>query len=402
MDYSELEQLYIISNRKIREVDTAFHRYLYDQINWDNRIIGIKGNGGVGKTTLVLQHIKEAFPDNHDKVLYVRLDNMWFKTHDLMDLVEYHYTHGGTHIFLDEVHHLRGWASYIKSMYDDYNDLHVVYTGSSMLEIAMREVDLGRRQRVYTLNGMSFREFLNFEGYNVGDALTLEQVLTNHAQLAADICHGKKILPLFSQYLQYGCYPFFREEGDSFFERLHAVVLHVLENDLPQVEDISYTTIEKIKRMLMILAERVPMMPKMAELYRELETNRDNGLRMLSLLHRAGLIALYSHEVINLNSLNKPDKIYLNNPNLMYCLSSHIDKGTLRETFFYDQLRCVSEVLLPKKGDFMLNREYLFEVGGKNKTFEQIKDEPKSFLAIDDIETGHFNRIPLWLFGFLY
>lgn len=402
MDYSEVEQLYVISTRKINEVDTSFHRYLYDQINWANRIIGIKGNGGVGKTTLVLQHIKEAFSENRDKVLYVRLDNMWFKTHDLMDLVEYHYTHGGTHIFLDEVHHLRGWASYIKSMYDDYNDLHVVYTGSSMLEIALREVDLGRRQRVYTLNGMSFREYLQFEGYDVGEALTLEQVLTDHTRLASDISQGKKILPLFAQYLQHGCYPFYREEGDSFFERLHAVVLHVLENDLPQVEEISYTTIEKIKRMLMILAERVPLMPKMAELYRELETNRDNGLRMLSLLHRAGLLALYSHEVINLNSLNKPDKIYLNNPNLMYCLSPHIDKGTLRETFFYDQLRCVAEVLLPKKGDFMLNREYLFEVGGKNKTFEQIKDEPKSFLAIDDVETGHFNRIPLWLFGFLY
>ena len=171
---------------------------------------------------------------------------------------------------------------------------------------------------------------------------------------------------------------------------------------MPQVADISYTTIEKIKRMLMILAERVPLMPKMAELYRELETNRDNGLRMLALLDRAGLLALYAHEIINLNSLNKPDKIYLNNPNLMYCLSTHIDKGTLRETFFYDQLRCVSEVLLPKKGDFMINREYLFEVGGKSKTFDQIKDEPKSFLAVDEVETGHFNRIPLWLFGFLY
>jgi len=401
MDYSDLEQLYIISERKISEVDTTFHRYLYPQINWNNRIIGIKGNGGVGKTTLVLQHIREAFPDR-SKVLYVRLDNMWFKTHDLMDLVEYHYTHGGTHIFIDEVHHLRSWANYIKSMYDDYNDLHVVYTGSSMLEIAQREADMGRRQRVYTLNGMSFREFLNFEGYNVGEAVTLEDLLKRHTQIASDICCGKKILPLFSQYLQHGCYPFYKEDGDGFFDRLHSVVLHILESDLPHVEDISYTTIEKIKRMLMILAERVPMMPKMAELYRELETNRENGNRMLALLAKAGLLTLYAHEVINLNSLNKPDKIYLNNPNLMYCLSTHIDKGTLRETFFYDQLRNAGEVLLPKKGDFMLNRKYLFEVGGKGKSFDQIKDEPNSFLAVDDVETGHFNCIPLWLFGFLY
>lgn len=401
MDYADLEQLYVISNRKINEVDTSFHRYLYSQINWDNRIIGIKGNGGVGKTTLVLQHIREAFPDR-SKVLYVRLDNMWFKTHNLMDLVEYHYTHGGTHIFLDEVHHLRGWVSYIKSMYDDYNDLHVVYTGSSMLEIAQREADMGRRQRIYTLNGMSFREFLNFEGYNVGEAISLEDLLKNHTQIASDICHKKKILPLFSQYLQHGCYPFYKEEGDGFFDRLHGVILHVLENDLPQVEDISYTTIEKIKRMLMILAERVPMTPKMSELYRELETNREHGNRMLATLAKAGLLALYSREMINLNSLNKPDKIYLNNPNLMYCLSTHVDKGTLRETFFYDQMRSVSEVLLPKNGDFMIDRQYLFEVGGKGKSFDQIKDEPNSFLAVDDIETGHFNRIPLWLLGFLY
>lgn len=148
--------------------------------------------------------------------------------------------------------------------------------------------------------------------------------------------------------------------------------------------------------------ETIPLTPKMSELYRELETNRENGNRMLALLAKAGLLSLYSHEVINLNSLNKPDKIYLNNPNLMYCLSTHIDKGTIRETFFYDQLRSVSEVLLPKKGDFRINREYLFEVDGKGKNFVQIKDEPQSFLAIDDIETGHFNRIPLWLFGFLY
>lgn len=401
MDYSDFEQLYIISDRKIKEVDTSFHRYLYSQINWDNRIIAIKGNGGVGKTTLLLQYIREAFPDR-SRVLYVRLDNMWFKTHNLMDLVEYHYTHGGTHIFLDEVHHLPEWDMYIKSMYDDYKDLHVVYTGSSMLEIAHREADLGRRQRIYTLNGMSFREFLNFEGYNVGESITLDTLLTDHVKLASDICNGKKILPLFAQYLQHGCYPFYREEGDGFYERLHGVILHVLENDLPHVEDVSYTTVEKIKRMLMILSERVPFMPKMAELFRELETNRDNGMRMLALLAKAGLLSLFSHQVINLNSLNKPDKIYLNNPNLMYCLSTHIDKGTLRETFFYDQLRNVSEVLLPKSGDFWVNRSYLFEVGGKGKNFDQIKDEPNSFLAVDEVETGHFNRIPLWLFGFLY
>ena len=401
MEYNDVEIVYQLSERKITEVKTFFHRYLYSQINWNNQIIGIKGAAGVGKTTLVLQHIKESFKDR-SKVLYVRMDNMWFQTHDLMDLVEYHYTHGGTHIFLDEIHHLHNWADYIKSLHDDYSSLKVVYTGSSMLEIARHEADLGRRQRVYTLHAMSFREFLNFEGYNVGEAIPLETILSEHTSLAPSIIEGKKILPLFEKYLECGCYPFYKEEGDGFLDRLHGVILHILENDLPKVVDVSYVTIDKIKRMLMILAERVPFVPKLSELYRELETNREQGLKMLGLLAKAGLIALFSHEVVNLNSLNKPDKMYMENTNLMYCLSTHIDKGTLRETFFYHQLKCFNVVEMPKKGDFLIDKQYLFEVGGKGKSFDQIKDEPNSFLAVDDLEIGHFNRIPLWLFGFLY
>lgn len=398
-DFNQLYQTFIL---RLRETQTDFHRYLYDQINWDNRIIGIKGAGGVGKTTMVLQHIKESGIDI-SKVIYASMDNLWFGTHDLMDLVEYHHTHGGRLLVLDEIHRLHNWSTYVKNIYDNYPEMKLIYTGSSMLSITKHEADLGRRQRVYTLHGMSFREFLVFEGYNPGAAVSLDELLKDHVSIAMRVMpKEERILPMFERYLQHGCYPFYKEEGDGFAERLQATILRVLENDLPNVEDVSYSTIQKTIKMLMILAERVPLMPKMAELYRELETTRDQGLKMLDWLEKAALVNLASVEVRNLKALGKPDKILMNNTNLMFALSSHVDTGTMRETFFYHQLSCVHEILLAKRGDFMVERKHLFEVGGKSKTFEQISDEPNSYLAVDDIETGMFNRIPLWMFGLLY
>lgn len=402
MEAADFNQLYHTFILRLSETTTDFHRYLYHQINWDNRVIGIKGAGGVGKTTLVLQHIKESGIDVQ-KVLYASMDNLWFETHDLMDLVEYHHNHGGSLLVLDEIHRLRNWPTYVKNIYDNYPHLQLIYTGSSMLAITKYEVDLGRRQRVYTLHGMSFREFLLFEGYQPGEAVSLDELLTNHLSIAMRVMpKEERILPLFERYLQHGCYPFYKEEADGFAERLQATILRVLENDLPKVEDVSYATIQKTIRMLMILAERVPLIPKMAELYRELETTRDQGLKMLDWLEKAALVNLATVEVRNLKSLGKPDKILMNNTNLMCALSTHVNKGTLRETFFYHQLSCAHEVLLAKRGDFMVDRKYLFEVGGKGKSFEQISDEPNSFLAVDDIETGMFNRVPLWMFGLLY
>lgn len=398
-DFNQLYQTFIL---RLRETRTDFHRYLYNQINWDNRIIGIKGAGGVGKTTMVLQHIKESQIDI-SKVIYASMDNLWFETHDLMDLVEYHHTHGGTLLVLDEIHRLCNWSTYVKNIYDNYPEMKLIYTGSSMLSITKHEADLGRRQRVYMLHGMSFREFLVFEGYNPGSAVSLNELLENHVSIAMRVMpQTERILPLFERYLQHGCYPFYKEEGDGFGERLQTTILRVLENDLPKVEDVSYSTIQKTIKMLMILAERVPLIPKMAELYRELETTRDLGLKMLDWLEKAALVNLASFEVKNLKTLGKPDKILLNNTNLMFALSTHVDTGTMRETFFYHQLSCMHEILLAKRGDFMVERKYLFEVGGKSKTFEQISDEPNSFLAVDNIETGMFNRIPLWMFGLLY
>jgi predicted AAA+ superfamily ATPase len=401
MENNITEVLYTSFHRKLARVSLDFKRYLYEKINWNARLIGIKGARGTGKTTLLLQRIKSAF-ENTDSVLYVSLDDLWFKTNSLAELAEYAYTHGVTHLFIDEVHHYADWSQNLKNIYDNYPDLNIVYTGSSMLEIDNSKVDLSRRQTVYQLSGLSFREYLEFEGIMSLAPISLETLVNQHLKYAMEITAKTKILPLFEKYLQHGYYPFYKDAGEDFFSRLKEVAALVIDSDLPAVEDVEYATVEKAKKMLMILAARVPFAPNISQLCKELETTRDLGLRLLYALDRAALLGLLTSEIKSYKQLSKPDKIYLNNSNLMYALTPRVDKGNLRETFFYNQTSAVSSVVLPKNCDFFVGGKYLFEVGGKSKTFEQIKDLPDSYLAIDDVEFGHKNRIPLWLFGLLY
>lgn len=396
-----MEGLFLTNNRKLRFVNLSFKRFIFDKIDWDERLICIKGQRGVGKTTLMLQHIKEAFPQP-ERALYVSLDNLWFSTNSLRDLVEYHYTHGGTHLFLDEVHKYDGWQTTLKNIYDDYPDLHIVYTGSSMLKIDGSLGDLSRRQACYVLPGLSFREFLQLEAVLDIPAISFADLLVGHAAISGDITAQVKILPLFEQYLRHGYYPFYREAKTTFDQRIQDVCRQVIESDIPAVEDISRATLLKIKRLLMILAERVPYQPKMTELYRELETNREQGLKMLDTLQRAGLISMISYEPKNLRVLSKPDKILLDNTSLLHSLTGFGDKGTVRETFFNNQMGFVTSLALDRDGDFRLDRKYVFEVGGAKKGFNQIKDLPDSYVAADGIETGFGNKIPLWMFGLLY
>lgn len=386
----------------VARTTTTFHRYIYDQIKWNARMIGIKGARGVGKTTMLLQRIKEEFRDAPEKALYVSLDNMWFKTHSLSEVVEYHYTHGGTHIFIDEIHKYENWQTLIKNIADEYPELNVVYTGSSMLKMDHSEGDISRRQLIYTMHGMSFREYLAFEGIISIPAVSLEELLANHQRIAMDVTADVRVLEHFDTYLKYGYYPFYKTDGEGFDLRLQSVIRTILYEDLPSVEDITYETIRKTERMLMILAEHVPQTPNMNELYSQLETNRNLGIKMLYLLEKAALLSLLTSEAKSMKQLAKPDKIFLNNTNLMYALSVNVQIGTVREVFFNNQLAATNLVNYPKQGDFLVNHKYLFEVGGRKKSFEQIKDIPDSFLAVDSIETGHGNRIPLWMFGLLY
>ncbi len=401
MEEITIEGLYRNYYRKVANVPTKFHRYICSDINWNSMIVGIKGPKGVGKTTLMLQHIKETF-DDLDQAFYISLDNIWFTTHSLTELVEYIYTHGGTHIFLDEVHKYPKWQIVLKNLADDYPDLHIAYTGSSMLKIDHSQADMSRRQLMYTLHGLSFREYLEYEYGYIVEPVSLETLLSTHSKIASSITKDIKVQLLFEQYLRHGYYPFYKQDVDGFEAKLQEVVDAILVDDLPAVEDVTFATVQKTRKLLMILAERCPQTPKMNELYAALETTRDQGLKMLNALERAALINLVTTQSKNVKTLTKPDKILMNNTNLMYALTPHADIGTIRETFFYNQLSATNEVFYPEKGDFLVNRKYLFEVGGKKKTFEQVKDISNSYLAVDNTEIGHLNRIPLWMFGLLY
>lgn len=397
-----LDEILRIYNRRLQGTPEGFKRYLIDKIDWRDNLIAIKGAKGTGKTTMLLQHIKESFTDK-DKALYLSLDNLWFETHSINDLIEYHYTHGGTHLFLDEVHYYPKWKTLIKNINDDYPGLHVVYTGSSMLKIDSGVADLSRRQLPYTLHGMSFREYLLYEGLAEMEPISLDLLLRDHRRIAEDILsNGMKILPAFGEYLRYGYYPFYKSVYSGFEIRLQQVVNHVLENDYPIIEGVVQSTIRKTKKMFMILAEQVPQTPNMSNLYNELETDRNQGLKMLYALEKAGLLALLSDKPKHIDKLSRPEKIFMDNSNLMYAYAMAPNIGTVRETFFLSQLAVDHSVTYPAKGDFLVDGKYLFEVGGRKKSFEQIKDVADSYLAVDDTEIGHHNRIPLWMFGLLY
>ena len=403
MNESRIEEIIRVFNRRLTATPTEFHRYLFYEIDWEDKLIGIKGPRGCGKTTLLLQHIKQSFHGQElEKVLYVSLDNIWFADNKILDLVDFHYNHGGTHIFIDEIHYEPKWQTMLKNMSDNYPGMYIVYTGSSMLEIDAHEGDLSRRQVMYEMRGMSFREYLEYEGVVKHERLTLEQLMDNHVEIAMDICSRTNVLGCFNKYLREGYYPFYKAVRQGFDSRLLATVNQVIESDYPQIDDVTVATIRKTKKMLMVLSECVPQLPNMSQLYRELETDRNNGLKMLRALERGGLLLLLGSKAKSINQLSRPDKIYINNPTLMYALSPRADIGSVRETFFMNQLSQAHELSYPKAGDFLVEGRYLFEVGGKGKTFSQIKDIPDSYLAVDDTEIGRGARIPLWLFGMLY
>lgn len=401
MEQAELQPLYDSYHRKIAKVDLRFKRYLYSQINWKARIISIKGARGVGKTTMLLQHILENYEDI-DQTLYASLDNLWFATHSLMDLVDWADRHGISRLYLDEVHRYEGWSQALKNIYDDYPDMSIVYTSSSLLVLDNATVDMSRRQTPYTLYGLSFREYLDLEGIFKTAAIPLDDVLTHHVKKAMEIVGSIKVAPLFEAYLAHGYYPFYRESLEDFPSRLRETVTVVIDSDLPAVENVTYETLQKVKKLLMIISEHVPFEPNMSELWRQLSTDNESGLKMLYALDKAQVLALLTAKTKNYKSLTKPDKIFLGNPNLMHVLCPKVDKGNERKTFFISQLRVLHDVRYPKQGDFLLDDKHLFEVGGKGKTFEQIADVPDSYLAVDDTEVGSGCRIPLWLFGFLY
>lgn len=388
--------------RLLDATDSEYYRYLYKEVDWDNRLIGITGSRGTGKTTMLLQHIKATFTDR-GKALYVSLDNIWFTKNSLLELADEFHAFGGTHLFIDEVHRYPSWSIEIKNIYDSYPALHIVFTGSSILEIYKSNADLSRRAISYHLYGLSFREFLNFETNLDFPIFALDEILDNHMNIVSEITTKLKVLPLLGKYFEYGYYPFYKEGLKSYGTRLQNVVNIILDNDLPSVEDIEYPTIIKIKKMLMIIASLVPYSPNLTTLSSAIETNRASAIKYLGYLQKAGLIKMLLSSGSGMGLMNKPEKIYLDNTNLIYALAvSNINEGNARETFFVNQCAVNHRITASKQGDFIVDDKYTFEVGGKSKSFAQIKNIENSFIAMDGIETGFGNKIPLWLFGFTY
>lgn len=271
-----------------------------------------------------------------------------------------------------------------------------------MLQISEGNVDLSRRTSMNVVNGMSFREYLVFEGILSWDKLSLDGILTHHIEIATEITNQIHVLDYFRDYLKHGYYPFYREEPEGFNDRLAEVCKQVIEQDIPAVTEVEYATVQKLKKLLYIIASQVPFVPNMEDIYSQLETNREQGLKLMDLLENAALIGQLKNRVKAVKKLSSPNKLFLDNPNLMYALSDMPEIGTVREMFFYNQLSRACKVNYPVKGDFLVNDRFLFEVGGPRKSFDQIKDIEDSYLAIDEVEFGRGNRIPLWLFGFLY
>lgn len=388
--------------RKIQETSLDFIRGQMTDIAWEARLIGIKGARGVGKTTLILQYIKKNLPLN-EETLYVSLDQIWFAEHKLIDLADNFVKKGGKYLFLDEVHKYPNWAQELKNIYDDYPQLKIVFTGSSLLEILNARADLSRRAIVYSMQGLSYREYLNLTLKENFPVYKLNEILSDHVKLVQDLNARVKPLQYFQNYLKSGYYPFFQEAPNLYFQRLEEVVSMILEIELPLLRKVDIAYVNKLKQLLHIIAQSVPFMPNISKLSERIGINRNTLISYLYFLQEAQVIRNLYKDAKGITKLQKPDKIFLENTNLYYAFSSNnANMGNLRETFFANQLSNAHLIEYTVQGDFKVAGTYTFEIGGSHKTSQQLKGIENSYVVADNIEYGTGNKIPLWLFGFLY
>ena len=397
-----METLVEKSYRKTEEVHTDCIRSLMCDIEWDSRMIGIRGARGIGKTTLMLQRIKQSMLQNNT-ALYVSLDDIWFSEHKLYELIDSFVKRGGTYLFLDEVHKYPNWSQELKNAYDDFSNLKIVFTGSSLLEILNARADLSRRAMVYKMQGLSFREYLNMSLKTNFQAYSLQDILENQRTITSEIL--KKIKPLqhFTDYLTKGYYPFSLEFKKLYYSKLEEVVNLIIEIELPLLRGVNMAYTQRLKRLLWAIAESAPFTPNVQKLSEHIGIDRNTLVSYLHYLQEAHLTKHLYRNSLGINKLQKPDKVYLENSNLIYLLATtNANMGNARETFFFNQVNYKHTVEYPQKGDFLVDKKYIFEIGGKSKNSKQIYSLENAFIAADDIEYGFDNKIPLWLFGFLY
>jgi uncharacterized protein len=398
-----IDVLFQYQENLLGQVDNSFYRSLFDHLPWGEQMFGITGLRGTGKTTMLLQYLKYKSFDSR-KVLYITADHIWFYKNKIYDLADGFVLRGGDTLLIDEIHKYPNWSRELKNIYDGYPRLKVIFTASSTLDILKGEADLSRRALTYRLNGLSFREFLELYHNVKFPVIPLDDLLKNAIKFSGDIADKIKPIPYFDQYLKQGYFPFGIQENSSLFTRkLIQVINTVMEVDMQIMEHYSASNTEKIKKLLGVIASTAPFEPNISKLAGRLNLGRDTVKHYLLQLEKARLLNLISRNTKGIAYLQKPDKIYLENTNLMFALDNMPDKGALRETFFLNQLRNAGhEVKLTRKADFEVNNRFVFEIGGPSKNEKQILNIKDSWLVIDDIERAYLNRIPLWLFGFLY
>lgn len=379
---------------QLKQTVSTFHRYMFNQISWESRMFGLVGPRGVGKSTMILQYIK-AHRDER-RMFYIGADHLYFSSHTLVETVDEFAKEGGEQIFIDEIHKYENWSRELKQIYDSHPDVKVGFMGSSVLDIYKGFSDLSRRAPVFMMQGLSFREYLqlfhNIEVpvYTLKDVLNLKAVVT-------DVSHP---LPLFRDYLQRGYYPF---SGDSDFElRLRQVINQTMEVDIPQYANMNASTGRKLKKLLTVIAKSVPFKPVMDSLAAVVGVSRNVLPDYFLYMEQAGMIGQLRDDTGGIRGVGKVDKVYLDNTNMAYLLGGNAtDVGNIRETFFYNQMRVVSDVISSRISDFEIDGK-TFEVGGKNKGKKQLSEAKEGYVVKDDIEFGSANIIPLWAFGLLY
>jgi hypothetical protein len=398
-----MEELIQYQTNLLLHVNNRFRRYLFDQVPWESRFVVIKGLRGVGKTTMMLQYLKYELGSDR-RYLYVTMDHPYFYENQLFDLVHHFYTSEGRVLFVDEIHKYKGWSQEIKLIYDSFPQLQLIISASSALDLIKGEADLSRRVLIYELGGLSFREYLSFKHQFRLPAFDLSEILVNHNSVASDIVEKIHPLPYFKSYLREGYFPFGVGEEQSLYQkRLNQVIELTLTQDLNYISGHSADMIYKMKKLLGVIAESSPFTINVSNIAHKLNIGRNTVKSLIHELQKAKILNFLSRQGKGISTLQKPDKIYLENSNFSYALKPDINIGTLRETFVVNQLTNAGlSIHLPKKGDILVKNETVFEIGGPSKLKKQIQDLPNSYVLKDEIEVGFNNVIPLWLLGMLY
>ncbi len=405
------EQIKQFSIKAIEGVDLSYKRYFFDEVNFNQKLIGITGDRGIGKTTFLLQYLKELdLP--HSKKLYISAEYLLISTISLFELAKDFEKYGGEVLAIDEIHQIPDFEKHLKTIYDML-DLKVIFSGSSAIKLQHAKADLSRRALMYQFGGLSFREFLELKLNQKFNTYELEDILQNHTDIAVEITNHIKPFEHYKEYLQYGYYPFYFDTKSNYLQRVNETINTTIEYDLAYIFNIEPKYIIKLKQLVALICSSKPYELNISKLAQKIEINRNTLYQYIYYLKRGKVFNILHHQAKGDNIFAKPAKIYLANTNLAYAYCSSQEKGTIREIFFANQMQNYlllfknfsfldDQLLATKKGDFLVKNRYTFEIGGKNKSFAQIADMPNSFVLADDIEVGFGNKIPLWLFGFLY